>query len=107
MLIEYGTNYKRTGLQSKISQQQRTRQCRPDLSYAVSQGQGTATKGTIRGMRKVNQAHAFRDKCIYYAADAISWDTALVVSVTDASFANETVVTPGGVDNHTEHKRRL
>ena len=39
------------------------RQCRPDLSYAVSKGQGAVTKATIKDLKEINlavqQAHEY------------------------------------------------
>ena len=50
----------------------------------------------------VEQVRSYSNKGIPYASEAVSWDTALVVSVTDASFANEAVITSNG--NELPHR---
>ena len=76
------------------------RQCRPDLSYYVSRLQGAVSKAEIKDLKETNialqQALEYSDKGIVFRSDAISWATAIVVSVTDASFAQETVIEPNG-----------
>jgi len=76
------------------------RQCRPDLSYEVSRGQSVVSKATIKDLKEANQAvekaHAYSEKGILWRSDAISWETALVVTITDASFAQETVIESDG-----------
>ena len=42
----------------------------------------------------VEQAHDISGKGICFSSSAISWDTAMVVTVIDASFAQETVIQP-------------
>ena len=76
------------------------RQCRPDLSYSVSKGQGAVTRATIKDLKETNlaveQAHEYSKAGLYFSADAISWLTAMVVTASDASFAQETIITPDG-----------
>ena len=69
------------------------RQCHPELSYSVSKLQGVVSKATLKDLKETNGAldltmnHA--EDGIVFRSDAISWDDAIVVSVTDASFAQE------------------
>ena len=78
------------------------RQCRPDLSYSVSSGQGAVTKATIKDMKETNlaldQAKEHSEKGLIFRSDAISWNTAVVVTVTDASFAQETIIEGDGTE---------
>ena len=78
------------------------RQCRPDLSYAVSHLQGKVCQAEIKDLKNANravkQAKDFSTEGLYYCSDAISWDSAVVVTVTDASFAGETVIEPSGIE---------
>jgi hypothetical protein len=78
------------------------RQCRPDLSYHVSRLQGAVCKATVKDLKETNaavdQAHKYADQGLTYNARSISWETAIVVSVTDASFAQETVIEPNGLE---------
>jgi hypothetical protein len=76
------------------------RQCRPDLSYYVSRLQGAVSRATLKDLKETNQALEqalqYSDSGILFRSDAISWADAIVVSVTDASFAQETVNEPDG-----------
>ena len=78
------------------------RQCRPDMSYSVSRGQSKVSKATVQDLKDTNaaleQAHLYSDAGLYFCSASISWDTAMVVTVTDASFAQETVVEANGVE---------
>ena len=69
------------------------RQCRPDLSYYVSRLQGAVSKAAIKDLKETNgaleQALEHSKKGIIFRSDAISWKTAIVVSITDASFAQD------------------
>ena len=53
-------------------------------------------------MKETNQALAqakeHSNAGLVFHTDAIRWETALVVSVTDASFAQETVIEPDGTE---------
>ena len=66
------------------------RQCRPDISLYVSQGQSAVSKATVKDLKQTNQglelAHQHGDKGIYFDSNALSWDDMIVVTVTDASF---------------------
>ena len=76
------------------------RQSRPDLSYYVSAGQGAVCRATLKDLKETNlaldQAKEYSDQGILWRSDAVSWDTAIIVTVTDASFAQETVNEPDG-----------
>ena len=78
------------------------RQCRPDLSYDVSKGQGAVTKATLKDLKETNlavdRAMEYSEKGIIFRSDAVSWDTAIVVTVSDASFAQETVIEHDGTE---------
>ena len=51
-------------------------------------------------MKKVNealaQAQEYSHIGLVFRSDAISWENASVISITDASFAQETVIDPDG-----------
>ena len=46
--------------------------------------------------QSLGQARDYSNEGILFRSNAISWDTAMVVTVTDASFAQETVIEPDG-----------
>ena len=63
----------------------------------------------MKDLKDVNfalaQALEYSDCGILFRSDAISWDTAIVVTVTDASFAQETVIeADGNVKPHRTQK---
>jgi len=76
------------------------RQCRPDLSYDVSRGQSVVSKATVKDLKEANQAlqqaKEFSERGLIFEAFAVSWLDMMVVTVTDASFANETVYEADG-----------
>jgi hypothetical protein len=76
------------------------RQCRPDVSYGVSKGQSAVSKATLKDLKETNQTlvqvKEFADRGLYYDSSAIAWDSAVVVTVSDASFAQETNIEPDG-----------
>jgi hypothetical protein len=78
------------------------RQCRPGLSYMVSKLQGIVSKAKVRDLREANQAVGMAKEDshvgITYKSDAISWDNCVVVTVSDASFCQETVIEPNGTE---------
>ncbi len=75
------------------------RQVRPGLSYRVSKLQSVAGKGFVKDMRDCNKlldyAHNTSTQGIHFASSGISWDEAVVATITDASFCNETVEVAG------------
>jgi hypothetical protein len=78
------------------------RQCRPGLSYLVSKLQGVVSKAKIKDLKETNQAVGMAKEDshigITYKSDAISWDNCVVVTVSDASFCQETVIEPNGTE---------
>jgi len=71
------------------------RQVRPGLSYRVSKLQSVAGKGFIKDLRECNKVLEYAQETstqgIYFASNGIVWDEAVVATITDASFCNETV----------------
>ena len=78
------------------------RQRRPDLSYRVSHLQGVVNKAKVRDLKETSQdsgqAKEHSNAGLVFHTDAFRWETALVVSVTDASFAQETVIETDGTE---------
>ena len=78
------------------------RQCHPDLSYDVSRGQSVVSQAKLRDFKQANQAieqaKEFADVGVIYHHDAINWDSVIVVTITDASFAQETVIEANGIE---------
>ena len=78
------------------------RQCRPDLSCLVSKLQGAVSKARLKDLKETNfaleQVQLHSEVCLKFRHDAISWDNAMVVTVTDASFAAETIIEPDGTE---------
>ena len=76
------------------------RQCRPDISYGGSKGQSAVSKATVKDLKDTNQvlgqAKDYADRELFYDSKAISWTDAVVVTVSDASFAQETIIEPDG-----------
>ena len=64
--------------------------------------QGAVSKATVQDLKDTNlaleQALEHSGLGLVFKPDAISWETAIVVSVTDASFANETVIEPDVIE---------
>ena len=69
------------------------RRCRPDLRYRVSRLQTRANKATVMDLKECNKVVAYAvatpEIGITYKSDGLDWDRAVMVSVTDASYANE------------------
>ena len=76
------------------------RQCMPISSYAVSRGQGVVTKAKLKDLKDINQAleqaMEYSDRGLLFKANGVSWDNAIAVIVSDASFAGETIVEADG-----------
>ncbi len=53
-------------------------------------------KATLKDLEECNQAaekaHQNSDKGIIWSSDVVSWDIAVVVTISDASFAQEAVI---------------
>jgi len=75
------------------------RQVRPGLSYRVSKLQSVAGKGFVKDMRECNKvleyAQENSSEGIHFASSGITWDDAVVCSISDASFCNETAAIDG------------
>ena len=71
------------------------RQTRPGLSYRVSKFQSVAGKGCIKDIRECNEVLEYAQSCsdegIFFASEGLDWDYAVMCSISDASFCNETV----------------
>ena len=84
------------------------RQVRPKLSYKVSKLQCVAGKGTVKDMKECNKVLEFAlqtsDEGLYFASDGFDLDEAVLCTITDASFANDTeevnVVNEAGRSQH-------
>ena len=75
------------------------RQARPGLSYRVSKLQSVAGKGFVKDMRECNKVLEYAQENshegIHFASSGLTWDDAVVCSINDASFCNETVAIDG------------
>ena len=75
------------------------RQVAPGLSYRVSKLQSVAGNGFVKDLRECNKvleyAQARSHEGIHFSADGPSWEDAVVCTITDASFCNETVLVDG------------
>ena len=75
------------------------RQVRPSLSYRVSKLQSVAGNGCIKDIRECNKVLEFAqqnsDEGIFFSSEGITWDEAVVTTITDASFCNETIEIDG------------
>ena len=71
------------------------RQVRPGLSYRVSKLLSKAGKGFVKDMRECNKvldyAQASSTEGLCFASSGVTWDDAVVCTITDASFCNETI----------------
>ena len=76
------------------------RQCRPGLSYMVSKLQGAVSKAQVKDLKETNQALDMAKEHsgmgLTFRSDAINWSDCVLVTVTDASFAQETIIEPSG-----------
>ena len=70
------------------------RQVRPDLSYRVSKHQTVAGKGRIKDMRECNKVLEYAvehsSQGIHFASSGVTWDDAVVCTITDASSVSYT-----------------
>ena len=75
------------------------RQCRPGLSYRVSKLQSVAGNGFVKDMRDCNKVLEYAQETssegIHFSSSGFTWDDAVVCTVADASFCNETVKIDG------------
>ena len=82
------------------------RQCHPEISYGVSKMQGAVSKAKMKDLKETNQiletAQEYKSERLLFQSDAICWTDAIVVTITDASFAQETVIETDG--NEKPHR---
>ena len=76
------------------------RQTRPGLSYRVSRLQSRVNHATVADLRECNHVLQYAkdtsEKGLFYTSDGVGWDTAVMCTITDASFCNEVKVTANG-----------
>ena len=82
------------------------RQCHPEISFGVSKGQGAVSKAKMKDLKEANEclntAREYKSDGLIFRSDAISWENAIVVTVSDASFAQETIIEHDG--NEKPHR---
>jgi hypothetical protein len=87
------------------------RQVRPDISFRVSKLQTVAGKGHIKDMREANKVLEFAlnssEQGVYFASTGIDWDDAVVCTITDASFCNESVEVNGVMEGNRSQQGYL
>ena len=75
------------------------RQVAPRLSYRVSKLQSVAGNGFVKDLRECNKvlefAHSLAHEGLYFSSEGLSWDDAVVCTISDASFCNETITVDG------------
>ena len=73
-----------------------------DQTYSVCSGQSVVFKAKAKDLKEANlaltQAKDFSDRGSLFEANVIFWLSMVVVTVTDASFANETIQEPDGTE---------
>lgn len=73
-----------------------TRQCRPELGYYCSRLQSVCASAKVKYLLEANKvlqmAIAGANDGLYFKAGAFEWKDAVLCSITDASWANETKV---------------
>ena len=76
------------------------RQCRPEISYGVRKMQGVVSKTELKDLKETNQiletTQEYKSDGLLFRSDAICWTYAIVVAVTHAIFAQETVIETDG-----------
>ncbi len=89
-----------------------SRVCRPDLSFAVNQLQSVQQSARVQDLLQANKllssSMASKQKGIFYPSKAFAFETAILVSVNDASHAASfEEVKPGYVGGHRSQSGRL
>jgi Reverse transcriptase (RNA-dependent DNA polymerase) len=88
-----------------------SRQCRPDISYAVSKLQSCSAAATVGDLMFANkvltEAIAAGDRGIDYIAGAVDWYSMVMVTVTDASWGNEKVMIGDELEPHRSQRGRV
>ena len=87
------------------------RQCRPDLSYMTNVLQTCIPHATLKDLEVANKVVEFAvesaDIGLTYRNGILDWETSVIVSMSDASFGNETVNTPRGQEPHHSQQGRI
>ena len=72
------------------------RQCRPELSYSCSKLQSVAPSIDVAQLEETNkivqEAQANSENGLFYKAKAFDWNDCIIATVTDASWAGETLI---------------
>ena len=75
------------------------RQVRPDFSYRVSRVQTVAGHGRVKDVRECNKVLVYvlqtSQQCVYFVSAGFSWGDAVVCTITDVSFRNESAYAAG------------
>ncbi len=75
------------------------RQVAPGLSYRVSKLRSVAGNGFVKDMRECNKVLEYAQERshegIHFSSSGPTWDDAVVCTITDASFCNETILVDG------------
>ena len=76
------------------------RQCRPDMAYYTSKLQSVAAKAQVKHLTEANkvlkQATELSKIGLYFKPKAIDWNNCILVSISDASWAGETLIDDDG-----------
>ena len=87
------------------------RQARPDLSYEVSKLQSRCNSATIRdpiyANDAVQEAKQHASHGMVYRSDAVDWKNMLLVTISDASWSNETEYPKGKPQKHRSQRARM
>ena len=87
------------------------RQSRPDLSYRVSKLQSVTSKATIKDLvlanKTVEEAKEYSSHGLYFRAKAFDWNSAILVTVSDASWANEKEMVRGEMESFRSQRARM
>jgi len=87
------------------------RQCRPDLSYRVSKLQSLCTRARLKDLSEANKvvrdAVTGSDIGLHYKAGEVDGDNLHSITVTDASHANEEVITKTSTEPHRSQQGRV
>ena len=78
------------------------RQCHPEISYSVSSLQGVVSKAKVKDLKMTNtvlrEAQELSKLELICRSDAVSWNDAVMVTVSDASFAQEIEIDDSGAE---------
>lgn len=87
------------------------RQARPDLSYEVSKLQSRCDSATIRdpiyANDAVQEAKQHASHGMVCRSDAVDWKNMILVTISDASWSNETEYPKGKPQKHRSQRARM